>query len=157
MAAPRRSSTPSAVAASSTSGPLTCVCHRSSRAPYFDFNRQILLSSGAHVSRYLVQAVVQHVCRKSIHFVKGQWARTLPFPVFAHFLHTTSKLYPSVDVAKGEDDGSLFLRWVQQHKSTSHHHKAVSWDKVVEMFEHGFMPFCPKVTHICSSLSSLTL
>lgn len=104
-----------------------------------------MLTSGAHVSRYIVQSVVQHVTRKGVHFIKGPWARSLPFSVFAHFLHTASKLYPNLDLAKGEDDGTLFLRWVADHKSLHPHGKPVPWDKVVDMFENGFMPFCPKV------------
>ncbi|KZV83443.1 hypothetical protein EXIGLDRAFT_683841 [Exidia glandulosa HHB12029] len=104
----------------------------------------ILLSSGAHVSRYLAQAVVQHACRKSVQFVKGPWARTLPFPVFAHFLHKVAQLYPNVDISKGEDDGSVFLRWIQQYKFSNIIFKHVPSDRIIDMFDNGFIPFSPK-------------
>ncbi|EJD50759.1 hypothetical protein AURDEDRAFT_182144, partial [Auricularia subglabra TFB-10046 SS5] len=105
----------------------------------------ILVSSGAHVSRYLVQAVVQHVCRKPLNFIKGPWAKSLPFPVFAHFLARTASLYPDIDISKGEDDGTLFIRWVQQQRGTHNGKPAVSHDTIVDMFQHGrFMAFSPK-------------
>ena len=77
---------------------------------------QILLSSGARLSRYLVQLALHHYTRTNVQFIKSRWVKTLSFPIFAYFLKVAGDYLGDVPVGKGEDDGSVFLLFVKENK-----------------------------------------
>ena len=66
----------------------------------------MLLSSGAHISRYLVQLAVHHYFRTGVPFIKHAWVRLLPLPVFSYFLKLASDTLGHFSTSKGEDDGA---------------------------------------------------
>lgn len=70
--------------------------------------QQILLSSGAHLSRYLVQCAIHHFFRAQVSFIKTKWVRTLPLPVFNYFLTLATATFGDFPHGKNEDDGSIF-------------------------------------------------
>ncbi|KAF8583350.1 hypothetical protein K439DRAFT_1634534 [Ramaria rubella] len=104
----------------------------------------ILLTSGAHLSRYLLQTAIHHYFRTTAHFIKHPWARTLPLPVFTHFMNLGRRFGADVPLAKGEDDGSVFLGWLKERVSPGFG-KKVGVEAIKGLFEkYGFMVFAPK-------------
>ena len=61
---------------------------------------QILLSSGAHLSRYLVQIAAHHYFYTQAHFIKTHWVRHVPLAVMSHFLELAAKRYGDISFAK---------------------------------------------------------
>ncbi|KAF8513762.1 hypothetical protein JB92DRAFT_3116073 [Gautieria morchelliformis] len=104
----------------------------------------ILLTSGAHFSRYLLQIAIHHYFRTTAHFIKHPWARTLPLPVFTHFMNLGRQFGADVPLAKGEDDGAVFLGWLKERISPGLG-KKVDLQVIKTLFEkYGFMVFAPK-------------
>ncbi|KAI9454820.1 hypothetical protein HD554DRAFT_318882 [Boletus coccyginus] len=68
----------------------------------------ILVSSGAYVSRYIIQVAIHHYFRSASHFIKTPWVRSIPLPVFTHFMKVTSALFGEIPLGKNEDDGYIF-------------------------------------------------
>ncbi|KAF8195571.1 hypothetical protein BJ912DRAFT_1021259 [Pholiota molesta] len=56
----------------------------------------ILLTSGAHLSRYLIQIAIHHYFHTQAHFIKTPWVRNIPL--------------------RGEDDGSLFTTFLKESR-----------------------------------------
>ncbi|KAJ3536966.1 hypothetical protein NM688_g6761 [Phlebia brevispora] len=68
-----------------------------------------LLSSGAHLSRYLAQCAMHHYYRTTqVSFIKTPWVRSMSLPVFTHFQLAAVRLYGEIPIGKGDDDASLF-------------------------------------------------
>ncbi|KAG6830977.1 hypothetical protein H0H87_006628 [Tephrocybe sp. NHM501043] len=68
-------------------GPTEAIFHALGRGKIL--NEQvldILLTSGAHLSRYLVQVSMHHYFHTATYFIKSNWVRNVPFGVFMHFL-----------------------------------------------------------------------
>ena len=61
---------------------------------------QILLSSGAHLSRYLVQIAMHHYFGTQTHFIKTPWVKTVSFGVFVHFMQRAQERYG--DIPRGK-------------------------------------------------------
>jgi hypothetical protein len=61
---------------------------------------QTLLSSGAHLSRYLIQVSMHHYFYTQSHFIKTSWVRKLPFGVFTHFLQRAEEKYGEIPRGK---------------------------------------------------------
>lgn len=96
---------------------------------------QILLSSGATLSRYLIQIAIHHYFRTTSHpFIKTTWVRTVPFPVFTHFLKVSSQLYGEIPLAKGEDDGSVFSNFLKESRLPTEL-KSVTWEEVRDILD----------------------
>lgn len=96
---------------------------------------QILLSSGATLSRYLIQVAVHHYFRTTSHpFIKTTWTRSIPFPVFAHFLKVAADMYGEIPLAKGEDDGSVFASFLKESRLPTEI-KSVKWEEIRDILE----------------------
>ncbi|KIM89376.1 hypothetical protein PILCRDRAFT_813299 [Piloderma croceum F 1598] len=102
----------------------------------------ILLCSGATLSRYLIQVAIHHYFRTTSHsFIKTTWVRTVPFPVFTYFLKVSSDLYGEIPLAKGEDDGSIFSSFLKESRLPDEL-KSVSWENVRDVLQdYKFIPF----------------
>jgi hypothetical protein len=100
----------------------------------FYHRTQVLLSSGAHLSRYLVQIAVHHYFRSLCPFIKTQWVRTLSLSTLSHFLKLSSERFGTINTMKGEDD----MRADRRGPAT---------ETIAEMLDKG------KVSH-CSSEDS---
>lgn len=64
------------------------------------FVMQILLTSGAHLSRYLIQISMHHYFYTQAHFIKTPWARTVPMRVFIYFLKLAEEKYGEIPRGK---------------------------------------------------------
>ncbi|KAI0335899.1 hypothetical protein GY45DRAFT_1267365 [Cubamyces sp. BRFM 1775] len=101
----------------------------------------ILLSSGAHLSRYLVQCAMHHYFRTQVPFIKTRWVRTIPLPVFSYFLSIAARMYGDIPVAKGEDDGSILTLLLKQSRFPTEY-RAAKWEQVKDVVEkYKFIPF----------------
>ncbi|KAH9065316.1 hypothetical protein EDB87DRAFT_1595164 [Lactarius vividus] len=104
----------------------------------------VLLSSGAHLSRYLVQVAVHHYFRSSCPFIKTPWVRTLSWGTLSHFLKLSSKIFDTINMAKGEDDGSVFRHFIKESRTRADR-RGLATDAIAEMLDKGkFIPFCSK-------------
>jgi len=68
----------------------------------------IMISSGAHLSRYLAQCAIHHYFRAQVHFIKTRWVRSVSLPVFTHFMTVAARMYGDIPTGKGDDDGAIF-------------------------------------------------
>lgn len=107
----------------------------------------ILVTSGAHISRYLVQCMMQYRGHSAPHsFIRRQWSHNLSFESFVHFLNIAHERlgYKELEWSKNSDDGAVFRQWLVDKKSHGGRTR-VSWETIQEMFQtYGFIPFCPK-------------
>ncbi|KAI0317788.1 hypothetical protein OF83DRAFT_1119562, partial [Amylostereum chailletii] len=104
----------------------------------------ILLSSGAHLSRYIVQLAIHHYFRSNVHFIKSPWVRTLSFPMFSYFMKIAGDHLGNMSVTKGEDDGAVFLRFVKENRLTPSS-RTVKIETMIETLEkYKFIPFYDK-------------
>ncbi|KAF5382555.1 hypothetical protein D9615_002846 [Tricholomella constricta] len=104
----------------------------------------ILLTSGAHLSRYLIQVSMHHYFFAQSHFVKTPWVRNIPLGVFTYFLKLAVDMYGDIPRGKGEDDGSLFNTFLKESRLTPTL-KSVGWETIKEILEtYNFIPFCNK-------------
>ncbi|KAM6494345.1 hypothetical protein JOM56_010706 [Amanita muscaria] len=122
-------------------------------ALYFAFARgrlvterviDILLESGAHMSRYLVQIAIHHYFHTHSHFIKGTWVRSVSLRVFLYFLSIAERRYGEIPRGKNDDDGSLFALFLKESRFPSEM-KSVSWETIKDILEtYKFMPLCNK-------------
>ncbi|OBZ71326.1 hypothetical protein A0H81_08366 [Grifola frondosa] len=104
----------------------------------------ILLSSGAHLSRYLAQCAMHHYFRTQVPFIKTPWVRSIPLPVFTHFIAVSSRMYGNIPIGKGEDDGSIFHGLLKQSRYPTEQ-RAAKWENLRDVLEkYKFIPFCHK-------------
>ncbi|KAJ3791217.1 hypothetical protein GGU10DRAFT_338191 [Lentinula aff. detonsa] len=104
----------------------------------------ILMTSGAHLSRYLVQIAIHHYFFTQTHFVKTKWTRNVPFPVFLHFMQLATTRYGEIPREKGQDDGSLFLTFLKEGRHPPSL-KSISWETIRDILEiYKFIPFSTK-------------
>ncbi|KAI0304324.1 Squalene/phytoene synthase-domain-containing protein [Multifurca ochricompacta] len=104
----------------------------------------VLLSSGAHLSRYLVQIAMHHYFRSSCPFIKTPWVRTLSLSTFSHFLKLSSERFETINQIKGEDDGTVFRHFIKESRLRSDR-RGLATDAIAEMLDKGkFIPFCSK-------------
>ncbi|KAF9483532.1 hypothetical protein BDN70DRAFT_873849 [Pholiota conissans] len=102
----------------------------------------ILLTSGAHLSRYLIQIAIHHYFYTQAHFIKTQWVRNVPLRVFAYFLKLAEEKYGEIPRGKGEDDGSLFTTFLKENRLSTAM-KTVTWEVVRTLLDtYNFIPFC---------------
>ena len=97
---------------------------------------QVLLSSGAHLSRYLVQVAVQHYFRSLCPFIKTPWVRTLSLSTFGHFLKLSSGRFGAINIGKGEDDGVVFRNFIRESRRHPDR-RGLEIDAIVEILEKG--------------------
>ncbi|KDR82830.1 hypothetical protein GALMADRAFT_220831 [Galerina marginata CBS 339.88] len=101
----------------------------------------ILLSSGAHLSRYLIQVAIHHYFYTHSHFVKTNWVRHVPLHVIAYFLKLAQQRYGEIPWAKGEDDGSIFTTFLKESRLPAPM-KTVTWETIKTLMEtYNFIPF----------------
>ncbi|KAI0947141.1 hypothetical protein AcV7_009642 [Taiwanofungus camphoratus] len=104
----------------------------------------IMLSSGAHLSRYLAQCAIHHYFRAQVPFIKTPWVRTVPLPTFTHFMTVAARMYGDIPVAKGDDDGSVFAALLKSSRLPSEA-RPIKWEVLKEVLEkYKFIPFCNK-------------
>ncbi|KAH9950579.1 hypothetical protein B0H21DRAFT_722324 [Amylocystis lapponica] len=104
----------------------------------------VMLSSGAHLSRYLAQSAIHHYFRTQVPFIKTPWVRTIPLPVFTHFMTVAARMYGDIPVGKGDDDGSLFAALLKQSRFPTES-RSGKWEALKEVLEkYKFIPFCHK-------------
>lgn len=110
--------------------------------------RQILISSGARFSRYLVQVAFHHYFHTRSHFIKTSWVRSVPLPVFNHFLKLATDAYGDIPRGKvsylkctryldqqrqTEDDGTVFTWFLQQTPHVDS--KRVNWETARDLLD----------------------
>jgi hypothetical protein len=61
---------------------------------------KILLTSGAHLSRYLIQIAIHHYFHTQTHFIKSPWVRNVPLRVFVYFLKLAEEMYGEIPRGK---------------------------------------------------------
>ncbi|KAG0694532.1 hypothetical protein DFH29DRAFT_985243 [Suillus ampliporus] len=93
----------------------------------------ILISSGAYVSRYLVQVAIHHYFRSANHFIKTAWVRNMSIPVFAHFMKVACGLFDEVPLGKNEDDGYFFHVFLKESRLPPDM-KSTKWETVRDIF-----------------------
>lgn len=104
----------------------------------------ILLTSGAHLSRYLIQIAIHHYFHTQAHFIKSPWVRNVPLRVFAYFLKLAEEKYGEIPRGKGEDDGSVFANFLKESRFPPHL-KSITWENVKEIMDtYKFIPFCSR-------------
>ncbi|KAI0781991.1 hypothetical protein C8Q75DRAFT_789273 [Abortiporus biennis] len=104
----------------------------------------ILLSSGAHLSRYLVQCIIQHYYRSLVHFIKTQWVRSLDFTTVNYILSIAGEMYGNIPVSKGEDDGAAFNTLLKDSRLPSDQ-RVMKFEAARDIVEkYKFIPFCNK-------------
>ncbi|KAJ7644135.1 hypothetical protein FB45DRAFT_735982 [Roridomyces roridus] len=103
----------------------------------------ILLASGAHLSRYLVQVAFHHFFHSHSHFtIKLPWVRNVSLSTFAYFLSLAAEKFGEIPRGKGEDDGAIVSQFIKEARQESQH---VTWEQVRDIFEtHNFIPFCER-------------
>lgn len=94
----------------------------------------MLLSAGAHLSRYLVQIAIGHYFRGHAPFIKSAWVRSMPFPVFTYFLKRAGDIFGEIPADKGADDGAVVGRFVSEGRLSSGGQQ-VKWEDVQEIME----------------------
>lgn len=128
-----------------------------------------MISSGAHVSRYLIQSVIGHytkgvsgtLCLSSsktnksqgniVKHIRGSWCRSMKYTAFAHFVNLGATRYGAdVDILKGGGDAAIIESYISAKTSSNHHMNPENlderWLKVREIFEKfHFIPFDDKV------------
>ncbi|KAN0087454.1 hypothetical protein V8E55_006075 [Tylopilus felleus] len=104
----------------------------------------ILVSSGAYVSRYIIQVAIHHYFRSASHFIKTPWVRSIPLPVFTHFMKVTSSLFNEIPLGKNEDDGYIFHSFLKESRLPQDL-KSTKWEDVREILDkYKFIPFSMK-------------
>ncbi|KAG8743522.1 hypothetical protein FRC10_011913 [Ceratobasidium sp. 414] len=107
----------------------------------------IMVNNGAHISRYLIQCMMQYRGHSAPHsFIKRQWSHSLSFESVLHLLNIAQQRlgYKVLDWSKNSDDGAVFRQWLVDKKSPGGRVR-VAWEVIQEMFQiYGFIPFCPK-------------
>ena len=89
---------------------------------------QILISSGAHLSRYLVQLAVHHHFRSYVPFIKTPWARSMSTSTFVYLMSVATKLYGDIPTGKGDDDGTIFSEFLRESRyPTEQKHVMLGW------------------------------
>ncbi|KII87013.1 hypothetical protein PLICRDRAFT_55897 [Plicaturopsis crispa FD-325 SS-3] len=104
----------------------------------------ILLTSGANLSRYLVQVAIHHYFHTAAHFVKTPWVRNVRFPVFSHLLATAAQRFGEIPVGKGEDDGTLFATFLKESRFPRDMKNVKVEDIKVVLEKYKFIPFSMK-------------
>ncbi|THH01557.1 hypothetical protein EW026_g1174 [Hermanssonia centrifuga] len=104
-----------------------------------------LLSSGAHLSRYLVQCAMHHFYRTAqVPFIKTPWVRSMDLRVFTYFQKIAVDLYGNVPLGKGDDDGSLFESIIKESRFPIEQ-RSIKWETLRDILEKfKFIPFCHK-------------
>ncbi|KAF7365217.1 hypothetical protein MVEN_00393300 [Mycena venus] len=128
--------------------------HGPIQALYFAFSRgklitprviDILLASGAHLSRYLVQVAFHHFFHCQSHFLKPSipWVRNLAWDTWNHFMQVAAgKFNQQIPRGKNEDDGAVFATFIKEAKFPAES-QSVSWERIRDIFQkYQFIPFC---------------
>ena len=97
-------------------------------------NFKILISSGAQFSRYLIQVATHHYFRTTSHFIKSNWVRSVPFPVFTYFLKLAADKYGEIPCGKGDDDGTIFATFLKESRFPAGM-KSTSWEDIRDILE----------------------
>ncbi|KAJ6508787.1 hypothetical protein C8R45DRAFT_968704 [Mycena sanguinolenta] len=103
----------------------------------------ILVASGAHVSRYLVQVACHHFFYCQSHFLKPStpWVRNCSLDAFTHFIKICGDKFDKIPRGKHEDDGALFATFIKEAKFPAES-KSVSWETIRDIFQkYLFIPF----------------
>ncbi|KAL0961156.1 hypothetical protein HGRIS_006128 [Hohenbuehelia grisea] len=104
----------------------------------------ILLTSGAHLSRYLIQLAIHHYFRTQSHFIKTAWVRNVPFNVFTYFLQLSAAKYGDIPTGKNEDDGSVFAAFLKESRYPLGM-RSIGWESIRDILDkYKFIPFCNK-------------
>ncbi|KAF8231714.1 hypothetical protein L208DRAFT_1423428 [Tricholoma matsutake] len=116
-------------------GPIEAMFHALGRPKIIDKQvLDILLSSGAHLSRYLIQVSMHHYFYTQSHFIKTPWVRNLPLRVFTYFLQRAEERYGEIPRGKSEDDGYVFSTFLKESRLPTQA-KSVSWETIRELLE----------------------
>ncbi|EKM49523.1 uncharacterized protein PHACADRAFT_265050 [Phanerochaete carnosa HHB-10118-sp] len=102
-----------------------------------------LLSSGAHISRYLVQCAMHHYYRTAqVPFIKTLWVRSMSLDVFTYFQMAAVRLFGNVPFGKGDDDGAIMEAAIKDSRFPVEQRK-VKLESLQEILEkYKFIPFC---------------
>ncbi|KIM43202.1 hypothetical protein M413DRAFT_18303 [Hebeloma cylindrosporum] len=124
-------------------GPMEAMYHALGRGKVLsDRVLDILLSSGAHLSRYLIQVAMHHYFYTQTHFIKTSWVKNIPLRVFAYFLKLSEDRYGEIPRGKGEDDGSIFTTFLKESRLPPQM-KSVTWETIKSLMDtYNFIPFC---------------
>ncbi|KAF9013286.1 hypothetical protein BDQ17DRAFT_1343128 [Cyathus striatus] len=104
----------------------------------------ILLASGAHLSRYLIQIAIHHYFHTQAHFIKTPWVRKMSFRAFTYFMRLAEGMYGEIPHGKGEDDGAVFMAFLKESRFPPTV-KTITWEDIKEILEkYKFTPFSMK-------------
>ncbi|KAF8318966.1 hypothetical protein DL93DRAFT_259372 [Clavulina sp. PMI_390] len=108
-----------------------------------------MISSGAHVSRYLIQSIIGHYTKGNIiKHLRSRWCRTMSYTSFAHFVGVGASRYgDNIDVSKGGSDAALIEGYIVLKKSSNPSPDVLEeqWTNVRETFEkYEFRPWDDK-------------
>ncbi|KAE9395085.1 hypothetical protein BT96DRAFT_923108 [Gymnopus androsaceus JB14] len=104
----------------------------------------ILMTSGADLSRYLCQLAMHHYFYTQTHFIKTKWVRNVPLPVFLHFMQLASARYGEIPREKGQDDGSIFTSFLKESRYPPNL-RTTNWEIIRDILEkYNFIPFSTK-------------
>ncbi|KAG6336050.1 hypothetical protein ID866_3023 [Astraeus odoratus] len=104
----------------------------------------ILIASGAHVSRYLVQVAIHHFYRSAVHFIKTTWVRSMRLEVFSYFQKVAAEMFDEMPVGKNEDDGYIFSAFLKESRLPSHL-RSKKWEDIRDILQkYRFIPFSMK-------------
>jgi len=96
--------------------------------------QQILISSGAHLSRYLVQLAIHHHFRSYVPFIKTPWVRSMSTSTFVYLMSVATKRYGDIPTGKGDDDGTIFSEFLRESRYPTEQ-KHVKWEEVRDILQ----------------------
>ncbi|EIN12632.1 hypothetical protein PUNSTDRAFT_97433 [Punctularia strigosozonata HHB-11173 SS5] len=124
------------------------------QAFYYAFSRgriltpaviDVMLSSGALLSRYMIQLATHHYYRTAVSFIKSNWVRTMPFPHWAHLNVVAARLYGDIPVQKPhEHDGNIFINFIKESRFTPESRSVAAEDIRDILEKYKFIPFAHK-------------
>ncbi|KAH9980176.1 hypothetical protein BGW80DRAFT_484395 [Lactifluus volemus] len=89
-------------------------------------------------------SAMHHYFRSFCPFIKTPWVRTLSLSTFSHFLKLSAERFETINIAKGEDDGTVFRLFIRESRLRADR-RGLSTGAIVEVLDKGkFIPFCSK-------------
>jgi hypothetical protein len=115
---------------------------------------QTLLSSGAHISRYLVQCAMHHYYRTAqVPFIKTPWVRSMHLAVFTYFQIMGVGMFGNIPLGKGDDDGSTVEAVIKESRFPAEQ-RTVKLETLREILEEYKVR--KQSREVCAPLGQLT-
>jgi hypothetical protein len=79
---------------------------------------------------------MHHYFRSFCPFIKTPWVRTLSLSTFSHFLKLSAERFETINIAKGEDDGTVFRLFIRESRLRADR-RGLSTGAIVEVLDKG--------------------